>query len=172
MTDPTSSRSSILDEPPPSADRRIAYGDAPSQFGDLYLPSGSIRRRAPLVILLHGGYWRARYGLGYFGHVAAALADLLGAGRGSQGRQEPQGRGGHHQADECFAGGHDARKRRRRRSLEPQVRARGACTSPPLPPCPSCVVVVIVRFRRLCRSSIACLVFLPATLALTSFRVG
>ena len=75
MTDPTSSRSSILDEPPPSADRRIAYGDAPSQFGDLYLPSGSIRRRAPLVILLHGGYWRARYGLGYFGHVAAALAD-------------------------------------------------------------------------------------------------
>jgi acetyl esterase/lipase len=28
-----------------------------------------------MVVLLHGGYWRARYGLEYFGHAAAALRD-------------------------------------------------------------------------------------------------
>lgn len=70
----------ILDRPPPPADRRVTYGDHPSQFGDLRLPADDRGlpadapvRRAPLAILLHGGYWRARYGLGYFGHVAAAL---------------------------------------------------------------------------------------------------
>jgi acetyl esterase/lipase len=52
----------------------LEYGEAPSQFGDLYLPATTNGGPAPLVILLHGGYWRAKYGLDYFGHVAAALA--------------------------------------------------------------------------------------------------
>ena len=75
MTSSTGAPRAILEVPPPPADVRLAYGDAPSQFGDLYLPLQTKGRLAPLVILLHGGYWRARYGLDYFGHVAASLAD-------------------------------------------------------------------------------------------------
>lgn len=37
----------------------IAYGPGPNQVGDLYLPAA---HRAPLVCLLHGGFWRMPYG--------------------------------------------------------------------------------------------------------------
>ena len=37
----------------------IAYGSAPDQVGDLYLPAAS---RVPLVCLFHGGFWRMPYG--------------------------------------------------------------------------------------------------------------
>src|SRR5215468_2517834 len=63
--------SDILERPAPPADRRIAYGAAQSQFGELRLPSGEGPH--PLAIALHGGFWRARYDLAYFGHVCAAL---------------------------------------------------------------------------------------------------
>lgn len=36
------------------------YGDDASQVGDLWLPAGG--EPAPVAVLLHGGYWRARYG--------------------------------------------------------------------------------------------------------------
>jgi acetyl esterase/lipase len=62
----------ILTLPPPGADVRIAYGKHACQFGDLRMPAGLGPH--PLVILIHGGYWRARYDLAYCGHVAAALA--------------------------------------------------------------------------------------------------
>lgn len=39
------------------ADRRIAYGPDPLQFGELWLPSRS--RRARLVVVIHGGCWQA-----------------------------------------------------------------------------------------------------------------
>jgi acetyl esterase/lipase len=61
----------ILDRPPPPADRRIAYGADPSQFGDLRLPTGS--GPWPVAIVLHGGFWRARYDLLHIGHLCAAL---------------------------------------------------------------------------------------------------
>lgn len=61
----------ILDLPPPPADRRIPYGPGVYHFGDLRLPPGA--GPFPVVMLVHGGYWRARYGLEYFGHAAAAL---------------------------------------------------------------------------------------------------
>jgi len=41
----------------PVATKRIQYGDAPSQFAELWLPSGSRRHR--VVVLIHGGCWRA-----------------------------------------------------------------------------------------------------------------
>lgn len=62
----------ILSSLPPAADQRIAYGDDPLQFGDLRLPAGAGPH--PLVIVIHGGYWRARYDLTYFGHCCADLA--------------------------------------------------------------------------------------------------
>lgn len=61
----------ILDRPAPPAGARIAYGPAPQQFGELRLPPGAGPH--PVVVAIHGGFWRARYGLGYFGHACAAL---------------------------------------------------------------------------------------------------
>lgn len=61
----------ILTRPAPPADRRIAYDPGPGQFGDLRLPRGA--GEYPIALLLHGGYWRARYDLAYMGHIAAAL---------------------------------------------------------------------------------------------------
>lgn len=47
----------LLARKAPVATKRIRYGDAASQFGDLYLPAGA--GPFPVVILLHGGCWRA-----------------------------------------------------------------------------------------------------------------
>src|SRR6266487_3462238 len=51
---------------------RLAYGPEHLQFGDLYLPNqpGS----HSIVILIHGGYWRARYGLDLMNGLAEDLA--------------------------------------------------------------------------------------------------
>jgi acetyl esterase/lipase len=62
----------ILTLPPPKADARIPYGHDPLQFGDLRLPKGPGPH--PVVIFVHGGYWRNAYNLDHAGHVCAALA--------------------------------------------------------------------------------------------------
>ncbi|MFJ6002127.1 alpha/beta hydrolase [Arthrobacter sp. NPDC092385] len=41
--------------------QRYRYGGDPSQFADLYLPSGDSAARGAVVII-HGGYWRSTYG--------------------------------------------------------------------------------------------------------------
>ena len=46
---------------PPAADERLAYGHDPLQFGDLRVPDGD--GPFPLVIAIHGGYWRNAYDL-------------------------------------------------------------------------------------------------------------
>jgi acetyl esterase/lipase len=61
----------ILSRPPPAADAREPYGDDPSQFGDLRLPPG--RGPHPVVVYLHGGFWRAAFSLEHAGHICAAL---------------------------------------------------------------------------------------------------
>ena len=61
----------ILSLPAPTADERIAYGAHEFQFGDLRLPRGDGPH--PVVIGIHGGYWRALYGLEYYGHICDAL---------------------------------------------------------------------------------------------------
>lgn len=40
---------------------RISYGDHPSQFAELTLPEATTP--APVVVVIHGGYWSASYGL-------------------------------------------------------------------------------------------------------------
>jgi dipeptidyl aminopeptidase/acylaminoacyl peptidase len=52
---------------------RIAYGPDDFQFGDLRLPRTGGPH--PVAIMVHGGFWRALYGLDYFGHAAVALTD-------------------------------------------------------------------------------------------------
>ncbi len=51
---------------------RLTYGSEPRQCGDLSVPQQS--GPYPTVILIHGGYWRARYGLDRMNGVASDLA--------------------------------------------------------------------------------------------------
>jgi acetyl esterase/lipase len=53
---------------------RIAYGDAPEQFGDLWSPDDGRSEPRPVVVLVHGGFWRARYALDLMDPLAADLA--------------------------------------------------------------------------------------------------
>jgi acetyl esterase/lipase len=50
---------------------RIAYGDHPSQFGELTLPDGEPRA---VIVVVHGGFWRQRFGLELGRPLAADLA--------------------------------------------------------------------------------------------------
>lgn len=61
----------ILALPPVPADRRVAYGGDPNQFFDSWEAQGNRRGAA---VMIHGGFWRARYDLNHAGHLCAALA--------------------------------------------------------------------------------------------------
>jgi acetyl esterase/lipase len=65
----------LLTLPQPAADETVAYGEAPAQFGELRLPKSGGPH--PVAIVIHGGCWRARYGLD---HVRALSAELTAAG--------------------------------------------------------------------------------------------
>ncbi|MFD5424858.1 alpha/beta hydrolase [Streptomyces sp. NPDC127084] len=52
--------SSALSHPSVAPDATAAYGEHPDQKVDFYAPRGG-QDRAPLVVLLHGGAWRAPY---------------------------------------------------------------------------------------------------------------
>lgn len=51
---------------------RISYGSDASQFGELYLPSGT--RRVGTVVIIHGGFWLSAYGKDLGTPLAADLA--------------------------------------------------------------------------------------------------
>src|SRR4051812_33057957 len=61
----------ILSMPSPKADACIHYGADQYQFGDLRLPSTPSPH--PVVIGIHGGYYRAMYGLDYYGPLCESL---------------------------------------------------------------------------------------------------
>ncbi len=62
----------ILDIPEAPRGVHIAYGGDEFQFGELYAPEG--KGPHPVAIVVHGGYWRARYDLRHIGHFCVALA--------------------------------------------------------------------------------------------------
>jgi acetyl esterase/lipase len=62
----------ILTLPAPPADTRLTYGTDPNQFADLRLPK--TKGPFPVVMNIHGGYWRAKYDLAHTGHLCAALS--------------------------------------------------------------------------------------------------
>jgi len=71
----------ITAAPPIPADQRIAYGADTSQFFDLFLPASKAKPResaagliSGLVVMIHGGFWRAKYDLAHVSHLCAALA--------------------------------------------------------------------------------------------------
>jgi acetyl esterase/lipase len=57
--------------PPPRA--RIDYGAHPDQHA-LVWPGATAAAARPLVLLLHGGFWRPAYNLAHMSPMAAALA--------------------------------------------------------------------------------------------------
>ena len=61
----------ILALPATPADARIAYGPAPQQFGELWLPKGPGPH--PVAIVIHGGCWSAEYGEAHIRPFCAAL---------------------------------------------------------------------------------------------------
>ncbi|MGW7602293.1 alpha/beta hydrolase, partial [Streptomyces antimycoticus] len=67
---------SVLGLTPVAPDRSAAYGEHPDQVADFYLPSSprGAARPAPLVLLFHGGAWRAPYDRRHVSPFAAFLA--------------------------------------------------------------------------------------------------
>jgi acetyl esterase/lipase len=61
----------ILSLAAPRADMRIRLGTDPNHFADLRVPRTAGPH--PLLINIHGGFWRAQYDLGHAGHLCAAL---------------------------------------------------------------------------------------------------
>jgi len=65
---------------PPAAEaaapRRIAYGGHRSQYGQLFLPAGT--GKVPVVVIVHGGFWRERYDAS----LGVPLAEDLAANHG------------------------------------------------------------------------------------------
>jgi acetyl esterase/lipase len=51
--------------------RRSFYGSGTLQFGDLRVPDGV--PSSPVAVVIHGGFWRNRYGLDYIVPVCEAL---------------------------------------------------------------------------------------------------
>src|SRR5260370_13812544 len=62
---------SMQDVPPAPPGARIAYSRGEFQVGDLRVPSG--RGPHPVAIVIHGGYWRARYDLKEVEHLCEAV---------------------------------------------------------------------------------------------------
>ncbi len=62
----------VLTRPAPPPDHVIRYGAGPEHVADVRLP-GATSRPAPLVIFLHGGFWRAAYDRSHTGPLATAL---------------------------------------------------------------------------------------------------
>ena len=79
MIDPVETRapitfSQLLNQPRQSADRRIAYGTEALQFGEFWVPKSG--RSRPVIVLIHGGCWRADLpGLELMDYMAADLRE-------------------------------------------------------------------------------------------------
>jgi acetyl esterase/lipase len=67
----------ITAAPPVPAAERYTYGAGPNQFFDLFLPASDPRPRGSAggsALMIHGGFWRAKYDLTHASHLCAALA--------------------------------------------------------------------------------------------------
>jgi acetyl esterase/lipase len=66
---------SILDRPAPAPDLTVSYGTRPEQVIDIRLPARPLAARPPLLVLVHGGFWRPTYDRQHLGPMASALAE-------------------------------------------------------------------------------------------------
>lgn len=65
----------VLTRPAPPPDLTLRYGPGPDHVVDLRLPADG-RTPRPLVVVVHGGFWRERYDRTHAGPQASALAEL------------------------------------------------------------------------------------------------
>ncbi|MCW2885396.1 MAG: alpha/beta hydrolase [Streptosporangiaceae bacterium] len=63
----------VLSRTAPEPDQTVPYGPHPDQVIDIRLPA---RLPAPLVVIVHGGFWRAEYDRTHTGPMADALASV------------------------------------------------------------------------------------------------
>ena len=68
------SSTDVLSRPAPPPDLVISYGPGPEHVADVRLPSAAGPRPAPLVVFVHGGFWRAAFDRAHAGPLAAGLA--------------------------------------------------------------------------------------------------
>jgi acetyl esterase/lipase len=61
----------ILTKPQPPPDERVAYGADPNQVFEVRLPRA--KPPHPVLLNIHGGFWRAKYDLTHAGHLCEAL---------------------------------------------------------------------------------------------------
>jgi acetyl esterase/lipase len=61
-----------LTTPAPPPDFTVRYGELPDQVADVRLPAAAAP--TPLVVVIHGGFWRARYDRTHAGPQCAGLA--------------------------------------------------------------------------------------------------
>ncbi|MGW0435288.1 alpha/beta hydrolase family protein [Micromonospora sp. NPDC003197] len=65
---------SVLTRPAPAPDVTVRYGDHPEQLADLRRPVTPAEVPLPLVVVIHGGFWRSEYDRTYTGPLAVDLA--------------------------------------------------------------------------------------------------
>jgi acetyl esterase/lipase len=70
---PTLTWAELSKMPLPPPGKRIPYGDAPQQFGELRVPQGD--GPFPVFVVVHGGCWLAGYDLTYITRIAAWLTE-------------------------------------------------------------------------------------------------
>ncbi|MCL8023914.1 alpha/beta hydrolase family protein [Nocardioides bruguierae] len=61
-----------MSDPAATGRVRLTYGDDPSQVAELTVPGGT---PVGVAVLLHGGFWKAQYGLEYAQPLAPSLVD-------------------------------------------------------------------------------------------------
>jgi acetyl esterase/lipase len=67
-------QSDVLSRPSRRPDQTLSYGSLAGHIADLWLPSATAGSAAPLVLFVHGGFWRAAYDRRHVGPLAEALA--------------------------------------------------------------------------------------------------
>ncbi|MFD1541560.1 alpha/beta hydrolase family protein [Nonomuraea guangzhouensis] len=67
-------KESAFSHPAVEPDVTASYGEHPDQVIDFYAPRAGIEAKAPLVIVLHGGAWRAAYDRRHISPLATFLA--------------------------------------------------------------------------------------------------
>src|SRR5262249_47030178 len=73
--------SDVLARPARQPDLMLRYGDGPEHVADVHMPPGAgsgqttAGGQVPLILFLHGGFWRAEYGREHTRPLAEALAD-------------------------------------------------------------------------------------------------
>jgi pimeloyl-ACP methyl ester carboxylesterase len=67
----------VLTRAAPAPEATVRYGDGSENLADVRLPAAVGGPARPLVVVIHGGFWRAEYDRA---HVAPLAADLAGRG--------------------------------------------------------------------------------------------